>query len=116
MKLHRRRRTKWRRDTRAARQYPSSDAADSASTGRDTPQVQAIIETRERIFEELHELKHREFEVPDGTRVIAGVQREVVRPGSTGSPPGPPLALALNEFRHHLPAIWHGRRRTANAC
>jgi len=45
----------------------------------DDPRVQGIIATRERVFEEFHELQLREFEVPDGARVVAGVQREVVR-------------------------------------
>lgn len=45
----------------------------------DDPRVRPIIESRERVFDELYTLQLKEFEVPDGSRVIAGVQREVVR-------------------------------------
>ncbi len=43
------------------------------------PRVEPIIQARERVFDELHTLQLREFEQPDGTRVVTGVQREVVR-------------------------------------
>ncbi len=45
----------------------------------DDPRVRAIIETKEHVFEEFHELSLAGFEAPDGQRVVAGVQREVVR-------------------------------------
>lgn len=43
------------------------------------PRVIAIIETRERVFDEFHELALAGIDAPDGLRVVAGVQREVVR-------------------------------------
>jgi hypothetical protein len=43
------------------------------------PRVRAIIETKEHVFEEFHELSLAGFGAPDGQRVVAGVQREVVR-------------------------------------
>jgi hypothetical protein len=45
----------------------------------DDPRVQPIIQTRERVFEEIHELSLTGFTAPEGMRVVAGVQREVVR-------------------------------------
>jgi hypothetical protein len=45
----------------------------------DDPRVRAIIETREHVFEEFHELSLAGYEAPEGQRVVAGVQREVVR-------------------------------------
>ena len=45
----------------------------------DDPRVRPIIESRERVFDELHELQLAGFEIPDGSRVVTGVQREVVR-------------------------------------
>lgn len=45
----------------------------------DDPRVRPIIETREYVFEELHELSLAGFSGPDGQRVVTGVQREVVR-------------------------------------
>jgi hypothetical protein len=41
--------------------------------------VRAIIETKEHVFEEFHEMSLAGFEAPNGQRVVAGVQREVVR-------------------------------------
>jgi hypothetical protein len=46
---------------------------------QDDPCVLAIIETRERVFEEFYTLQLNEFTKPDGTRVVTGVQREVVK-------------------------------------
>ncbi len=43
------------------------------------PRVRAIIETRERVFDEFHELTLTGVETPAGLRVVAGVQREVVK-------------------------------------
>jgi hypothetical protein len=43
------------------------------------PRVLAIIETRERVFDEFHELSLTGIETPAGLRVVAGVQREVVK-------------------------------------
>jgi hypothetical protein len=43
------------------------------------PRVTTIIETRERVFDEFHELALTGIDTPEGLRVIAGVQREVVR-------------------------------------
>lgn len=43
------------------------------------PRVLAIIETRERVFDEFHELALTGIETPEGLRVVAGVQREVVK-------------------------------------
>lgn len=43
------------------------------------PSVLAIIETRERVFDEFHELALTGIETPEGLRVVAGVQREVVK-------------------------------------
>jgi hypothetical protein len=43
------------------------------------PRVVAIIEHRERVFDEMYTLQLKEFETPVGTRVVTGVQREVVR-------------------------------------
>jgi hypothetical protein len=43
------------------------------------PRVRAIIETREHVFDEFHELSLTGVETPEGLRVVAGVQREVVR-------------------------------------
>jgi hypothetical protein len=43
------------------------------------PRVRAIIETRERVFDEFHELTLTGIETPTGLRVVAGVQREVVK-------------------------------------
>lgn len=45
----------------------------------DDPRVRAIIESRERVFDEFHELTLTGVEAPPGLRVVAGVQREVVR-------------------------------------
>lgn len=45
----------------------------------DDPRVRAIIDTRERVFDEFHELTLTGIETPPGLRVVAGVQREVVR-------------------------------------
>jgi hypothetical protein len=45
----------------------------------DDPRVSPIIQTRERVFEEIHELSLTGFTAPEGMRVVAGVQREVVR-------------------------------------
>lgn len=43
------------------------------------PRVLAIIESRERVFDEFHELALTGIETPEGLRVVAGVQREVVK-------------------------------------
>lgn len=43
------------------------------------PRVLAIIETRERVFDEFHEMALTGIETPEGLRVVAGVQREVVK-------------------------------------
>lgn len=45
----------------------------------DDPRVRPILETRERVFEEFHEMSLTGFTAPDGYRVVAGVQREVVK-------------------------------------
>src|SRR6266545_3139580 len=45
----------------------------------DDPRVQAIIETRTHVFEEFKEFSLKGFTTPDGLRVVAGVQREVVK-------------------------------------
>jgi hypothetical protein len=45
----------------------------------DDSRVRVIIETREHVFEEFHELSLTGYAAPDGQRVVAGVQREVVR-------------------------------------
>jgi hypothetical protein len=45
----------------------------------DDERVRAIIETREQVFEEFHRLSLAGFTLPEGQRVVAGVQREVVR-------------------------------------
>lgn len=46
---------------------------------QDDARVLAIIETRERVFDELYTLQLKEFETPEGSRVVAGVQREVIK-------------------------------------
>ena len=46
---------------------------------QDDSRVLAIIETRERVFDELYTLQLKEFETPEGSRVVAGVQREVIK-------------------------------------
>jgi hypothetical protein len=43
------------------------------------PRVLGIIETRERVFDEFHELTLTGIETPAGLRVVTGVQREVVK-------------------------------------
>lgn len=43
------------------------------------PAVLPIIESRERVFDEFHELTLTGIETPAGLRVVAGVQREVVK-------------------------------------
>lgn len=45
----------------------------------DDPNVRTIIESRERVFDEMHTLQLKDFTTPDGVRVVSGVQREVVR-------------------------------------
>lgn len=45
----------------------------------DDPRVRPILESRERVFDEIRVLSLEEFNVPSGKRVVAGVQREVVR-------------------------------------
>jgi hypothetical protein len=45
----------------------------------DDPRVAPIIQTREQVFEEFKELSLTGFTVPDGLRVVTGVQREVVK-------------------------------------
>jgi len=45
----------------------------------DDPRVRPIIEKRERVFDEIHFLRLNGFGIPDGRRVVAGVQREVIR-------------------------------------
>ena len=46
---------------------------------QDDPRVLAIIETRQHVFDELYTLQLKEFETPDGSRVVTGVQREVIK-------------------------------------
>jgi hypothetical protein len=45
----------------------------------DDPKVTPIIRTKEQVFEEFKELSLTGFTVPEGMRVVTGVQREVVR-------------------------------------
>jgi hypothetical protein len=46
---------------------------------QDDPRVLAIIETKEHVFDEFHELTLTGIETPEGLRVVAGVQREVIK-------------------------------------
>jgi hypothetical protein len=46
---------------------------------QDDPNVLAIIQTRERVFDEMYTLQLKEFETPERSRVVTGVQREIVR-------------------------------------
>jgi len=45
----------------------------------DQPAVAAIIERKEHVFDEFHELTLTGIGTPEGLRVVTGVQREVVR-------------------------------------
>jgi hypothetical protein len=45
----------------------------------DDPNVRPIIESKERVFDEMYTLQLKDIVTPDGVRVVSGVQREVIR-------------------------------------